>query len=189
MIAGGSEFMCIDPIVTTGTRSGVPHTTHRRVRIEPGDPVWIELGACYQRYSAPLMRTVFVGEPSREVQALADASLAALRTVMSTVRPGITAEAVAAEGRKTLPLDDSSVVFHHTYGYSIGLGLPAEWSDDMLLRLREGNTTVLEPGMVFHATMGLRRRDRYGAVCSETIAVTDTGCEALTDFPRKYFYC
>jgi Xaa-Pro aminopeptidase len=189
MIAAGSEFMCIDPIVTTGMRSGVPHTTHRRVRIEPGDPVWIELGACYQRYSAPLMRTVFVGEPSREVQALADASLAALRTVMSTVRPGITAEAVAAEGRKALPLDDSSVVFHHTYGYSIGLGLPAEWSDDMLLRLREGNTTVLEPGMVFHATMGLRRRDRYGAVCSETIAVTDTGCEALTDFPRKYFYC
>jgi Xaa-Pro aminopeptidase len=188
IIAAGSEFMCIDPIVTTGTRSGVPHTTHRRVRIEPGDPVWIELGACYQRYSAPLMRTVFVGKPSQEVQDLADASLAGLRTVMSTVRPGITAEAVAAEGRKALPLDDPSVVFHHTYGYSIGLGLPPEWSDDMLLRFRKGNTTVLEPGMVFHATMGLRRRNLYGTVCSETIVVTDTGCEALTEFPRQYFY-
>jgi Xaa-Pro aminopeptidase len=37
--------------------------------------------------------------------------------------------------------------------------------------------------------MGLRRRSRYGAVCSETIVVTETGCEALTDFPRQYFYC
>jgi Xaa-Pro aminopeptidase len=58
----------------------------------------------------------------------------------------------------------------------------------MLLRLRAGNQTTLRPGMVFHATMGLRRDTQYGAVCSETIVVTETGCEALTDFPRQYFY-
>jgi Xaa-Pro dipeptidase len=119
---------------------------------------------------------------------LADASMKALETVLATLRPGITAESVAAEGRKVLPLDDSTVVFHHTYGYSIGLGFPPDWSDDIPLRMRAGTTTVLEPGMVFHVTMGLRRSAQYGAVTSETVAITESGCEALTDFPRQYFY-
>jgi Xaa-Pro dipeptidase len=188
MIKGGSEPMCLDPVVTTGTRSGVPHTTHQRVTINPGDPVWIELGACYHRYSGPLMRTAVVGDPPPGWQQLADASLEALKTVMATLRPGITAEQVAAEGRTVLPLDDPSVVFHHTYGYSIGLGFPPDWSDNIPLRMRAGTTTVLEPGMVFHVTMGLRRSAQYGAVTSETVAITDRGCEALTDFPRQYFY-
>ena len=38
LISAGSEFMALDPVVTTGTRSGVPHTTHRRITIKQGDP-------------------------------------------------------------------------------------------------------------------------------------------------------
>ena len=188
LIEAGSEYMCVAPIVTTGTRSGIPHTTHQRNRIEQGDPVWIETGACCHRYSAPLMRTVFVGQPSDGAERLADASMAALEKVMSTITPGITADEIATEGAKALPLDDPSVVFHHTYGYSIGLGFPPTWADDSSLTLVKGNKTTLEPGMVFHATMGLRREGKYGAVVSETIAVTENGCEALTDFPREFFY-
>ena len=188
LIRAGSEFMCLDPVVTTGPRSGVPHTTHQRVRINPGDPVWIEIGACLSRYSAPLMRTVFVGDPPPGAQQLADASMAALKTVLATARAGRVAQDVAAEARKVLPLDDPTVVFHHTYGYSIGLGFPPDWSDDVPLRMRAGVTTVLEKGMVFHVTMGLRRNRQYGAVTSETAVITDDGCEPLTDFPRQYFY-
>jgi Xaa-Pro dipeptidase len=188
LISAGSEFMALDPVVTTGTRSGVPHTTHRRITIKQGDPVWIEVGACFQRYSAPLMRTVFVGKPTDEVQKLADASLAALNAVLTTAKPGMVAEDVAAQVSRVLPLDDPTVVFHHTYGYSIGLGYPPDWSDDVPLRLRKGTKDVLVPGMVFHVTMGLRRDSQYGAVTSETAVITETGMEALTSFPRQYFY-
>jgi Xaa-Pro dipeptidase len=96
--AAGSEYPCGAPIVTTGPRSGIPHTTHRRIRIEPGDPVWIELAGCYQRYNAPLMRTVFVGQPPAGARQLADASLASLDAVLATVRPGLTFHEVAVAG-------------------------------------------------------------------------------------------
>jgi Xaa-Pro dipeptidase len=188
MLAAGSGFPSLATVVTTGRRSGIPHTTHRRLTIRRGDPVWIELGACYERYSAPLMRTVFVGSPPAGAQQLADASLACLHTVLATMRPGIPAEEVAIAGAHELPLDDPEVVFHNTYGYSIGLGFPPSWADDGSLLVMKGNRTLLQPGMVFHVTMGLRRNGQYGAVTSETVAITEAGCEALTDFARQTFY-
>jgi Xaa-Pro dipeptidase len=187
LIAAGSEFPCASPTVTTGPRSGIPHTNHHRTRIASGDAVLIEMGGCYERYSAPLMRTVFVGSPPAGARELADASLAALDAVMATVRPGVNGEEVAEKVSKTLPLDDPSIVFHHTYGYSVGLGFPPTWADDHDLTLISGNRIVLKPGMVFHSTMSLRRKARYGVAVSETLAVTETGCEALTEFPRRYF--
>ena len=41
-IKAGSEYLGMDPFVTSGPRSGVPHTTWRRRRIEPGDLVALE---------------------------------------------------------------------------------------------------------------------------------------------------
>jgi len=186
LIGAGSEFPCVSPVVTTGRRSGIPHTTHRRVRIEPGDAVLIELGGCYHRYTTPLMRTVFVGRPPDGAWAVAEAALAALQRLMVILRPGIPAEAVVPEIAPLLPLDDPAVVFHHTYGYSVGLGFPPTWADDPGLTLIRGNPTVLEPGMVFHCTMSLRRREQYGVAMSDTLLVTETGCEPLTDFPRDF---
>ena len=186
LIAAGSEFPCLSPVVTTGPRSGIPHTTHQRIRIAPGDAVLLEMGGCYHRYTAPLMRTAFVGRPPDGARALADSARAALDRVMAILKPGARAEAVAAEAAPALPLDDPTLVFHHTYGYSVGLGFPPTWADDPALTLIRGNPTVLEPGMVLHSTMSLRRRGRYGVAISETLVVTERGCEAITDFPREF---
>jgi Xaa-Pro dipeptidase len=186
-IAAGSETLAGQPIVTVGPRSGIAHTRHMRRVIEPGDPVWIELTGTYHRYSAPIMRTVFIGSPPEGAQALADASMACLETVLTTMRPGVTAHQVAEAGAADLPLDDPEIGFHDTYGYSIGLGFEG-WADTPDWKIKLGDPTVLETGMVFHVTMGLRRNFKYGAVCSETATITEDGCEVLTSFPRQYFY-
>jgi len=186
-VAAGSETLAGQPIVTVGPRSGIAHTRHMRRVIEPGDPVWIELTGTYHRYSAPIMRTVFIGSPPEGAQALADASMACLEKVLTAMRPGVTANEVAEAGAAELPLDDPEIGFHDTYGYSIGLGFEG-WADTPEWKIKLGDPTVLETGMVFHVTMGLRRNFKYGAVCSETATITREGCEVLTDFPRQYFY-
>ena len=73
----GSEYMCVSPIVTTGRRSGVLHSTHKRVSLSIGDSVCMEFGACVQRYTAPIMRTVSIGRPPEGVKRLANACLTA----------------------------------------------------------------------------------------------------------------
>ena len=52
IVAAGSEYMCVSPIVTSGRRSGILHSTHKRNRLETGDVVLLEMGGCIHRYTA-----------------------------------------------------------------------------------------------------------------------------------------
>lgn len=184
MIGGGSEYMCYDPIVTVGPRSGIPHTTHRRTTIHRGDAVFMEMGACIHRYSAPIMRTVIIGPPSDPVRRMADACCASVNTLIDHIKPGAPARQVALRARACL--DDVlavGLVWHGYYGYTVGLGFPPEWSDGPAF-IGEESDLILRPGMVFHCSTSLRDVGRYGAAFSETVVVTDTDCEVLTDVPR-----
>ena len=184
MISGGSEYMCLDPIVTVGNRSGIPHTTHRRVPIEAGDPVFIELGACVNRYSAPIMRTAATGSAAPQLQKMADACQASVETLLEHIRPGAIAGDVAAQAKKAMQGIRPEWVWHGYYGYSVGVGFPPTWSDAPVYILENG-AQVLEAGMVLHCNTSLRDIGRCGAACGETVLVTDEGCEVLTSFPRE----
>ena len=43
----------------------------------------------------------------------------------------------------------------------------------------------LQVGMVFHCSTSLREVGQYGTTFSETIVITNDGCEVLTDVPRE----
>jgi Xaa-Pro dipeptidase len=187
-IADGGGAMCLQPVVTAGFRSGLPHSHHLNYAINPGEPVCIELSGVYERYNCPLMRTVFVGKQSDGVLKMADACMDALEAILGIFKPSVNSEEVAAKVSQKLPLDDPEIVFHNTYGYSIGLGFPPGWSDDEWLRIIKGRPFTLQPGMVFHSTMSLRRNGKYGIFISEVIAITKDGCEVLGNFPRQYYY-
>jgi Xaa-Pro dipeptidase len=187
LVRAGGEFTCNFPIVTSGWRSGIPHTTYKRRRIERGDVVFIELGAPYQRYNTALMRTVFVGEPPDGARALAEAALHCLNRVLATAGPGVPAKAIAQEASALLPLGAEGLVFHNVYGYSVGIGFPPTWADDAALEITAQSEFTLEPGMVFHSTISPRIFKNYGIAVSETWAVTSSGIEVLTKFDRSIF--
>ncbi|MCI0621476.1 MAG: Xaa-Pro peptidase family protein [Acidobacteria bacterium] len=187
LIGHGSEYMCYDPIVTVGRRSGIPHTTHGRVKIEQGDAVFMEIGACMHRYSAPTMRTVFVGTPHEMPRRMAEACLGSITTVIQNATPGTRSSEVAAMAKKALNGLPSSIVWHGYYGYSIGIGFPPEWSDGPA-SISENDHGVLQAGMVFHCSTSLREVGQYGATFSETIVITNDGCEVLTDVPPELVF-
>jgi len=184
MVRGGSEFMCIEPIVTVGARSGIPHSTFRRTRIESGDSIFIEVGGCVCRYSAPLMRTVAIAPVPDEVRRAADACRDSLNVLIAEMRPGALARDVAKKAKAAwMPLCEE-LIWHGTYAYSVGLGFPPDWNDAPAL-ITEDSDLVLQPGMCFHTTTSLRRPLQYGAAMSETILITDGGNEILTGTPRE----
>ncbi len=179
MARAGGEYPCLAPIVTSGRRSGILHTTHKRAALQRGDAVLLEIGACVQRYTAPQMRTLTIGPPADEVRRAADACLAALNAVLDALRPGAVASDAANAGWRELAAAGGGLVFHGTFGYGIGAGFPPNWADGSGF-IRSDQDTVLEPGMLFHHPVAVRRLGEFGVAFSETSVITDDGCEILT---------
>ena len=184
MIEAGSEFFSIDPIVNAGHRTGFFHTTFKRHPIGPGMPVQLEFGGCFHRYSAPQMRTVFTGPLDGLQRRLIDLQLAALETLYGAVRAGRTAHDVARDVTRVIGTLDREIFRSGHFGYSIGLGFPPTWTDGPNY-IAEGNERVLEAGMTFHTPFSWRVPKEFVIGTSETFAVTEDGCEILTDSTRE----
>ncbi len=179
MLAAGSEFMSMQPIVSTGWRSSVIHTSHRRQRVAAGDPVFMEFGAAWQRYTAPLMRTVVAGAPTPAMEALFEALQAIHAALAQAMRPGnrFHDAAVAAEAAWSALHDQA--FFSGVYGYSVGAQFPPSWVEGSGYIAR-GQDTEFQENMVFHLPLCLRRPGEWGLGCSETVRVTANGGEPLT---------
>lgn len=186
MLRAGSEFNCIDPIVTVGERSGIPHSTFRRTTIKPGDSIFIEVGGCMCRYSAPLMRTVAISPVPDAVRRAADACRDSLNVCIEHMKPGAVASEVALKAKAAwLPISEQ-LIWHGNYAYSVGIGFPPDWNDALAL-ITEDSDLILQPGMCFHTTTSLREPLHYGTAMSETVLITETGNEVLTGTARELY--
>lgn len=182
LIAAGSESPSIDPMIMSGERTGwLPHLTFRRERIGAGDAVFFELTGTHLRYSAPSMRSAVVGKPSPLVARLAEASINVLELLLETIRPGLTGDDIAQVAARELPPADEAY-WHGAFGYAIGIGYKPTWTETDVY-IAEGAERELEPGMCFHLPISLWVPGGEGIGFSESVVVTEDGCECLT--PRK----
>jgi Xaa-Pro dipeptidase len=179
LVAAGSELPPILPMVMGGARTGwMPHIAYRRDRISRGDPVYFELTGTHLRYSAPAMRSATVGPATPTVQRLADASLATVEALLAGIRPGRTGDDVAGEAATQLR-EVPEAFFHGGFGYSIGHGFQPSWTEAPMY-LARGEERELVPGMTFHLPICLSVPRVAGVGFSESVVVTESGCELLT---------
>lgn len=181
----GSEYLAMEPFVASGPRSGTIHASWSERRIGANEPVLIEIAACTKRYHAALMRTAATGPLPAQAQALADICLAALTAALAEIRPGNTPEAIDRACKATIADAGLLDCYRKRTGYSIGLGFAPDWGEGHVLSLRAGETTPLAPGMVLHVVPALRIAGVGGVGVSETVLVTPTGHEVLTDVSRR----
>ena len=78
----------MEPLICSGYRSGLPHSTWRRRRIEPGDVVVLENSAAYNRYHSGLFRTVPVEPVPPLVPQLYAVALEAFEAGRAQIGPG-----------------------------------------------------------------------------------------------------
>jgi Xaa-Pro aminopeptidase len=183
MIRAGSEYFSIDPFVRVGARSSVSHATYRGHTVGAGDPVVMEFGAACRRYTAPIFRTAVIGRPSDRIRRLADVVVEALEVLYANVRPGRTMHDVSAPVTKVLEKAGPGVQYDDKHAYAIGVGCPPDWVEYSTF-IRSGCDDVLQAGMTFHTPRVLRIPGVMHVGLSESILVTDTGCESLTQPSR-----
>jgi Xaa-Pro dipeptidase len=187
MVAAGSEFFSSQPIITSGEKSGIAHTTFHRRTLCRGDALLIEIGGVWNRYTAALMRTATIGPAAPAVRRMYDACREALDATIAAIRPGARSEDVQAACQAVIDRRGYEPNFRKRVGYSIGVGFAPGWGEGHIMDLKHHDTRELRPGMVFHCVPAMRQNREYGVGVSETVAVTATGAEVLTDFPRDLF--
>ncbi|MBW2148450.1 MAG: aminopeptidase P family protein [Deltaproteobacteria bacterium] len=187
LIGTGGDCLTKDPIVTSGFRSGIPHTTLSNRKFEAGDTVLIELSGSQRKYYAPLMGTACAGKPSDRVRRMADAAIEGLHRAIDALKPGVTSHQVHMACEEVIEKAGYSDNFRKRTGYSVGAAVPPNWGEGHIIDLKRGDERGMEPGMVFHMPVAMRS---YGEFCvgfSQTVLVTEQGNESLTDFPAELF--
>ncbi len=185
MMDEGGEQPAGGPYVVTGPRAAVTHMLPERAVLEPGHPVYFEVGGCYRRYSGSVMRMASVGPPSNEMASRAGVMIEALDTMIAAIRPGAASQDIDRAGRQVVERAGFADCFRHRAGYSLGVAFAPGWGEGLVMDIAEGNERPLEPGMMFHLVPMAGFRDWGNMGFSETVLVTDNGCDVLTDVPRE----
>jgi Xaa-Pro dipeptidase len=161
-----------------GAASANPHALANNALLQPGDCLVTGAAASVFGYSGELERSMIVREPSAEQERYFNLMLGAQTLALDTIKPGIPCSAV----------DDA------VNGFFAENGLQDTWrhhtghAKSTLIHeapfLDKGDHRLIEVGMVFTVEPGIYVEGLGGFRHSDTVAVTATGIEWLTDYPR-----
>lgn len=185
MFRRGGTYPGFIPLVRSTRTLEHEHGTWTDDRLRNRDLLFLEMAGCVRRYHAPLGRLVFIGRApsraSRMQQVCEDAMMAAA----AKIGPGVVAGDVYRAWQEVVDRAGLKGYTRHHCGYAVGIGFPPSWSGGGTPRgLRAGSNMRLESGMVFHLMSWLLRTGRGDSFLSDTIVVTDKGCDFLTDVSR-----
>jgi Xaa-Pro aminopeptidase len=161
-----------------GKRSAWAHAVAHNIEFAAGDVLVTETSAPVWGYNAELERAMVIGPASDEVRRLFEHTVAAQDVAFASLRPGVTCGAVDTAVLGYFEDNDLLPHWRQHVGHAIGL------RNHEAPFLDVGDSTVIEPGMVFTIEPGLYAEGVGGCRHSDTVVVTEDGIELLTDYPR-----
>jgi Xaa-Pro dipeptidase len=148
--------------------------------------VFLEIACPYKRYNAPMMRTAVMGRMPPTLSELSLAVEETLDSLLGSIAAGRTGHEIAVEASKGFAPILDRIYFQGAFGYTVGLSLPPNWAEGSTPFIAEGVEEVLVSGMTLHLPVAARIVGVGGLAMSETVMVTDEGCEVLTSQERSF---
>ena len=155
---------------------------HRRASVKPlavGDPVYFCFCnmAQFKQYKLGFDRMFFVSEVSDAAAKVQQAAIDAQQAAIAAIRPGVTAQSIAEAA------DEIYKARGYETGYRTGRSIGMSYLESP--ELKHGDKTVLEPGMTFAVDGGISVDGELGGRIGDSIVVTETGADYLTNYPRR----
>lgn len=178
MREAGSEGPSFATIVASGPNSANPHHTTGDRRLRAGDLIILDGGARVGGYISDITRTVVLGQPSAEAQAIYTAVQAANAAGRAAVRPGASGATIDQAARQVIEAAGYGPQFMHRTGHGIG----RETHEPPYIHaaspepLPVGATFTIEPGVYVAGVGGVRIED--------DVVLTAQGIESLTSYER-----
>ena len=179
MVRAGSDLPG-PGVLSSGERAFHLHGGYSDRILRDGDIVQLETTPNSHHYHARFMRPIKVTEATDEDHRIVESLIRIQDSAIAEVGPGVPAtvpDAVYREGVLSAGLRE---VYTNKTFYSVGLLLQPNGGEP--LEAHPGAQWSFETGMTFHTYVLAR-----GFGMSETLAVTTTGYERLTNYPRQLF--
>jgi Xaa-Pro aminopeptidase len=166
-------------IMQSGRDTSMVHRRASVKRLERGDPVYFCFCnmAQFKQYKLGFDRMFFVREISDAAARVQQAAIDAQQAAIAAIRPGVTAESVAAAANEVYRARG------YETGYRTGRSIGVSYLEAP--ELKAGDRTILQPGMTFAVDGGISIDGELGGRIGDSIVVTEEGCDYLTDYPRE----
>ena len=162
-----------------GPESAIPHAVFTKRKMRKGDILISEAGVEIGGYTSELERTIVIGKPSSRSKKYFNVMLKAQSASLREFRPGTKCSHIDEVSRKAIEMEGFGDCIRHHTGHGIGLDAhEPPWLDP-------GDGSTMKTGMVFSCEPGIYVPGYAGFRHSDTIEVTRTGMEFITEYPRE----
>jgi Xaa-Pro dipeptidase len=179
-ILAGGEYTGLPVFVTSGLRSLLVHATWSPKPLAPDEVVFLEVPGCLHRYHAAMTRAAYLGQPPDRLLRAVETNTDALRQAKAAIRPGVPAAQVFEVARARIDGANLGYTQGRRVAYALGIAFPPGWDEGHIISINRNETRPLQPGMVFHLITTMRLQGIGAIGCSDTVLVTEDGCETLT---------
>ena len=177
MIRAGSDVPG-PGVLSSGDGALHLHGSYTDRVLREGDSVQLETIPCVRHYHARFMRPIKVARARRDEHAFAGRLIAIQDEALASVAPGVPATTPDSLYRTRLVGEGLVERYTNKTFYSVGLLLPPSGGE--ALEAGPAAQWRFRAGMTFHTYLLAR-----GFGLSETILITETGYERLTQYPRR----
>lgn len=171
-------------LVYTAENSAFPHGLPSERRLAPGDTFMLSLGCAVGGRFVEGERTFILGTPSEEQKRYYDAVQLAQQEGGEAIIAGRECREVNRICLDVIREAGLGGYLRHRQGHGIGLGMhEAPWLED-------GDSTLLEPGMIVSNEPGIYIPGHAGYRISDSMLVREHGAaEPLTSYPKTLAAC
>ena len=178
LLSRGGEKVSFDPIVAVGPNGSRPHAVPGDQIVDTGMFVTMDFGCKVEGYCSDMTRTVALGQPTQEMEAVYNAVLAAQKAGINAARAGVTGREIDAAARKVLQEAGYGEYFSHSFGHSLGVDI----HESPNASSRE--TRPMPAGAVISAEPGVYIPGKFGVRIEDVLILNETGCEDITRSPK-----
>lgn len=178
----GADGPSFDSMVLFGEKTALPHGVPGERKLQSGDMIMFDIGVYANGYASDITRTFGYGELTAEQIKIYETVLAANEAAIAAIKPGVTFGSIDKAARDVIEAAGYGRYFNHRLGHGLGIDVhefPSVHGQNELF-LREGNVFTVEPGVYVPGIAGVRIED--------DVAVTDSGVDVLTTFPKHLQY-
>ena len=185
LLEGGSQETLHTPVIhdlqilQSGPDLAMVHRRPTTRRLGQGDPVYLCFCpfTLFKQIKLGFDREYFVGRVSDEHARIYETAIEAQAAALNTIRPGVTAEEVHFASLEVYQTNGFGICYRTGRGIGYSYLEPPEFKD--------GDKTILQPGMTFAVDGGITIEGEFGARVGDSIVVTADGFDYLTPYPKE----